>query len=72
MCPINHNNHQINRILKIFYDYIGVYFYVCIQIIDMHMFFLKIMQLIIHDNYFYSNFIIIIKFNVMFSKLLYI
>jgi hypothetical protein len=35
MCPINYNNHQISRILKIFYGDIGVYFYVCIKILFM-------------------------------------
>ncbi len=33
ICPINRNNHQISHILKVFYDDIGVYFYVCIKII---------------------------------------
>jgi hypothetical protein len=33
--PISCNSHQINHILKVFYDDIGVYFYVCIKIISM-------------------------------------
>jgi hypothetical protein len=35
ICCINHNSHQISRILKVFYNDIGVYFYVCIKIIFM-------------------------------------
>ncbi len=35
MCPINHNSHQISRILKVFYSDKGVYFYVCVKIIFM-------------------------------------
>jgi hypothetical protein len=33
ICPISHNNHQINHILKVLYGDIRVYFYVCIKII---------------------------------------
>jgi hypothetical protein len=36
ICPINHNSHQISCILKVFYNDIAVYFYVCINIIYMH------------------------------------
>jgi hypothetical protein len=37
ICPINHNNHQISYILKVFYNDIGVYFNVCTKIIyNMH------------------------------------
>jgi len=35
ICPISHNSHQINCILKVFYNDIGVYFNVCI-IYNMH------------------------------------
>jgi hypothetical protein len=35
ICPISCNNHQINHILKVFYNDINVYFYVCIKIIFM-------------------------------------
>ncbi len=33
ICPISCNNRQISQILKVFYDDIGVYSYVCIKII---------------------------------------
>jgi hypothetical protein len=33
ICLISCNSHQISHILKVFYDDIGVYFYVCIKII---------------------------------------
>jgi len=33
ICPISHNNHQINYILKVFYNDIAVYFNVCTKII---------------------------------------
>jgi hypothetical protein len=33
ICPISCNSHQISHILKVFYGDIGVYLYVCIQII---------------------------------------
>jgi hypothetical protein len=33
ICPINRNSHQINRILKVLYGDIEVYFYICIKII---------------------------------------
>ncbi len=32
ICPISRNSHQISQILKVFYNDIGVYFYVCIKI----------------------------------------
>jgi hypothetical protein len=35
ICPISHNSHQISHILKVLYDDIKVYFYVCITIIIM-------------------------------------
>jgi hypothetical protein len=35
ICPINHNNHQITYILKVFYNDIVLYFNVCIEIIFM-------------------------------------
>jgi len=35
ICPISHNNHQISHILKVFYNEIGVYFYICIKIMFM-------------------------------------
>jgi hypothetical protein len=36
ICPINRNSHQINYILKIFYNDTGVYFNVCTKIIYMN------------------------------------
>jgi hypothetical protein len=32
ICPIRHNSHQISHILKVFYDDIGMYFYVCMYV----------------------------------------
>jgi len=33
ICPISHTSHQFSCMLKVFYNDIGVYFYVCIRII---------------------------------------
>jgi len=33
ICPINCNSHQISHILKVIYNDIGMYFYVCVKII---------------------------------------
>ncbi len=33
LCPISRSSHQISHILKVLYDDIRVYFYVCIKII---------------------------------------
>jgi hypothetical protein len=36
ICPISRNSHQINCILKVLYNDIGVYFNVCTKIISMY------------------------------------
>ncbi len=38
ICPINRNSHEINCILKVFYNDIGVYFNVSTKIIYMYMY----------------------------------
>ncbi len=46
--PINRNNHQINCILKVFYNDIGVYFNTCTKIIYDFIFY--IFQLVINQD----------------------
>jgi len=59
ICPIGRNSHQINCVLKVFYNDIGVYFNVCtkiiyIYIICIRMYIVHIMNLKI--NIWISNF----------------
>jgi hypothetical protein len=38
ICPISRNSHQINYILKVFYNDIGVYFNVCTKFIYIYIY----------------------------------
>jgi len=52
ICPISRNNHQISHILKVFYNDIGVYFYVCIKIIFM-IYYIYHKYIYVYINYMY-------------------
>ncbi len=58
ICLISYNSHQITPILKIFYDDIGVYFYVCIKIMFM-IYYTYINIYIFYINYAYVHILFI-------------